>query len=40
METALLVLESDPILEPKRARNAWQGHLSRAYQDLLRRGVY
>ena len=39
METALLVLEIDPILEPKCARNAWQDHLSRAYHPL-RRGVY
>jgi hypothetical protein len=47
MEAALLLLEIDPILEPKRARNAWQSHLSRAkwmiengYQHLLRRGVH
>jgi hypothetical protein len=42
MEAALLVLEIDPILEPKRVHNAWQSHLSRAkwmiengYQQLL-----
>ena len=47
MEAALLALEIDPILEPKRAHNAWQSHLSRAkwmiengYQQLLRRGVH
>jgi hypothetical protein len=47
MEASLLVLEIDPNLEPKRAGNAWQGHLSRAkwmiengYQHLLRRGVH
>jgi hypothetical protein len=47
MEAALLALEIDPILEPKRAHNAWQSHLSRAkwmiengYQQLLCRGVH
>ncbi len=47
MEAALLVLDIDPILEPKRARNAWHSHLSRAkwmiengYQHLLRRAVH
>jgi hypothetical protein len=44
MEAALLVLRIDPILGPKRARNAWESHLSRAkwmtengYDHLLRR---
>jgi hypothetical protein len=44
MERALLVLRIDPILEPRRARNAWESHLSRAkwmtengYDKLLRR---
>jgi hypothetical protein len=47
MEAALLVFDIDPILEPKRARDAWESHLSRAkwmiengYQHLLRRGVH
>jgi hypothetical protein len=47
MEAALLVLDIDPILELKRAREAWQSHLSRAkwmtengYQHLLRRAVH
>jgi len=42
-EAALLVLRIDPILEPTRARRAWESHLARAkwmiqhgYQHLLR----
>ena len=43
MEAALIVLRIDPVLEPTRARRAWESHLSRAkwmtengYRQLLR----
>jgi hypothetical protein len=45
-EVAKIVLHIDPMVEPDRARKAWESHLARArwmtesgYRHLLRRGA-